>query len=321
MEPRAPLYWLALVLAILGQALAVHVFAALVAWSTLHVARTCRSWRTTVTTLVWWHGVPALACAAFYLGFLSAITGAGGPREGVLEPLERAGALATGLPPVAAGPPLVAGALGVLALGLWWLARRGSDLWILYAVGIVGSPAALWLLKPAGQYFERYFVVSAALWLVLAARLLGSLATRGRAAIACAAILAAFVIGNAVRVEQLLRDQRGHYRAALRYIADHTVASGTITVASDHGFRNGALVTYFAPRLGAAARIRHVSRTEFASAGADWYIIHRLTDGDVPPRIVADARRNRYRFEAHFAATPPSGFHWYVYERLGGPGG
>ena len=161
----------------------------------------------------------------------------------------------------------------------------------------------------------------AALWLLLAARLLGSLATRGRAAIACAAILAAFVIGNAVRVEQLLRDQRGHYRDALRYIADHTDVSGTITVGSDQDFRNGTLVTYFAPRVGGPARIRYVARKDLAPTGTDWYIAHRLTDGNVPPSVVADARRNRYRFEAHFAATPPSAIHWYVYQRLGGPGG
>jgi len=86
-SPRAPLYWLALVLAILGQALAVHVFVALVAWSTLRVGRARRGWRTTITTLVWWHGVPAVAYAAFYLGFLRLMTISGGPREGVLVPL------------------------------------------------------------------------------------------------------------------------------------------------------------------------------------------------------------------------------------------
>jgi len=317
---RAPLYWLALLLAVLGQALAVHWFAALVAWSTLHVARARRGWSTTVMTLAWWHGVPALACAAFYLGFLRVMKGVGGPQEGALAPLERAIALATGLPVSGADLTYVAGALGILAAGIWWLVRRGSDLWVLYAVGIAGSPAALWLLKPTDLYFERYFVVSAALWLLLAARLLASLATRGRAAIACATILVAFVIGNAVRLEQLLRDQRGHYRAALRYIADRT-AGDAITVASDQDFRNGILVAYFAPRLGIAKRIRYVARGELSLTGTDWYIVHRLTDGDVPPAIVSDAWRNRYRLAAHFAATRPSGFHWYVYQRLGAAGG
>jgi len=36
---------------------------------------------------------------------------------------------------------------------------------------------------------------------------------------------------------------------------------------------------------------------------------------------VSDAWRNRYRLAAHFAATRPSGLHWYVYERLGAAGG
>src|SRR5207247_1767110 len=95
-SPRAPLYWLLLVLAVLGQALAVNLFAALVAWSTLHVARASRGWWTTATTLTWWHGVPTLACAAFYVGFLRMMQGAGGAREGALAPLERAVAFGTG---------------------------------------------------------------------------------------------------------------------------------------------------------------------------------------------------------------------------------
>ena len=97
--------------------------------------------------------------------------------------------------------------------------------------------------------------------------------------------------------------------------------SGTITVGSDQDFRNGILVTYFSPRVGGPASIRYVARKDLAPTGTDWYIVHRLTAGNEPPGIVADARRNRYRFQAHFAATPPSAIHWYVYQRLGGPGG
>jgi hypothetical protein len=317
---RAPLYWLALVLAVLGHAVAVHLFAALVAWSTLHVAHARGEWRTTITTLAWWHGPPALAYAAFYLGFLRLLSTGGGQREGILAPLERAVALATGLPVHGADLTFVAGALGILALGLWWLFRRGSDLWVFYAIGIAVSPAAIWLLNPTDLNFERYFVVSAALWLLLAARLLGSLATRGWGRVVCAAILVAFVTGNAVRIEQLLRDQRGHYRDALRYIADHTTGDA-ITVASDQDFRSRMLVTYFVPRLGLAKGIRYVARRELPPTGTDWYIVHRLIDGFVPPRMIADVQRNRYRFGAHFAATPPSGFHWYVYQRVDGAGG
>jgi len=48
-------------------------------------------------------------------------------------------------------------------------------------------------------------------------------------------------------------------------------------------------VAYVAPRLGIAKRIRYVARGELSLTGTDRYVVHRLTDGEIPPLVVSDA--------------------------------
>src|SRR5262249_21003429 len=153
---------------------------------------------------------------------------------------------------------LVGTALVVLAAGVAWLAARRSDQWVLYVVGIVVSPALLALLQPTNLWAERYFLVSAVLWLLLAARLLAWSATRSVAGRAIALLaLAPFVAGNASRSAWLVHDGRGAYAEALGDMAART-SDDAVTIESDHDFRNRLVIEYFAPRLGTSKPIRYV---------------------------------------------------------------
>lgn len=310
----APLAWTALLLALLAHALAVHFLAALVAWSIVRTLRRGDGWRRTLVTIGWWYAVPMLGTVALYLGFLHDITIGGGPREGLLAPLLRAIAVTTALPLHAPAVLLLAVAPGLLAGGLVWLALRGSDLWALYLVGAVISPAALAVLAPTDLYAERYLLVSSLLWLLLLARLLAWATTRGTVMRALAfAATVAFVAGNAERIGSLLRDGRGQYVAALRYIASHS-SGPTALVTSDHDFRNRLVIEYYAPRIEGLS-IRYLMRAECAETIPEWYVAHRGPEEEPPPDVLPSARGIRCRVVAQYPATSLSGWRWFLCHR------
>jgi len=256
------------------------------------------------------------AFGAFYAGFLRGITVGGGNREGVVAPLLRAIATATGLP-FDAPPGLLAGVVVVvLVAGVGWLVWRRSDAWIFYLVGIVGSPLLLGILQPTNLYAERYFLVSTTLLLLLVARLLAWATTRGSGArVAVAIVLVAFLAGNGARIEWLLRDGRGAYQEALQYMLRHT-GGDVMTVTSDHDFRNRLIVEYFAPRFAATKPIRYVRSGELGVPGPEWYLAHRPAGERSPPTLVVDRLGNRYHLEVEYPSAPLSGWRWFIFRRV-----
>ncbi|HXJ33790.1 MAG TPA: hypothetical protein VMS22_07080 [Candidatus Eisenbacteria bacterium] len=310
---RAPLAWIALTLAFLAHALALHFLVALAAWTAVRALRRDGIARGLVT-VVWWLGVPTVAFAVFYVGFLHGVTVGGGPREGALPPLLRAIATTTGLP--FDTPPgvlaVVAGA--VLAAGVGDLLRRRADAWAFYLTGIVGSPLLLGILQPTNLYAERYFLVSATLWLLVFAQLLTALWTRGIVPrILAAAMLAAFLAGNGARIAWLLRDGRGAYQEALAYMVRHT-PDDALAVGSDHDFRNRLVIEYFAPRF--PKPIRYVRVNELTAPGPRWYVAHRALGEAPPPPALTDRLGTRYRLETEYPTAPLSGFRWFVFQRV-----
>ncbi|HEV8608961.1 MAG TPA: hypothetical protein VGS98_02675 [Thermoanaerobaculia bacterium] len=312
MSRRAPVAWVSLVLAMLALALAVHFLIALIAWSAVRALRR-GGWRDAAATLAWWYAVPVGFFALYYLGFLRVMGSAGGPREGVPAAVVNAIAGATGLPDAVPAPVLLALGIAVTAIGLVWLAARGSDLWTLYLFGMVVSPAVVAYAHRAELYVGRHFIVSMALWLLLAGRLLAWVASRSRrAGFVVAATLAAFLAVNAVRTVPLLRYGRGSFRDALRYMVSHTEGDA-VRVTGDQDTRNRIVVEYYAPRIGADRPVRYVNRRDRTGPDSDWFIACLPPPHGGVPRVVADARGNRYRYEIEFPSNPFAGTSWRVY--------
>ena len=312
---RAPICWVLVILAFLSHALALHVLTALIGWGIVRTLRRDR-FSTSLATLAWWFAVPAAAFGAFYWGFLRGITVGGGNREGIGPPLARALAMVSGIPREVPVIITLIAVLVVAAAALWLLARRGSDLWVLFAVGIVVSPAALAVIQQTNLYAERYFLVSMVLWLLLFARLLAWLAARGGAPRAAAlGGLVLFALANGARVADLLRDGRGHYQDAIRFMVAHTTGDVT-AIASDHDFRNRLVVEYFGPRM--SKPVRYVSRAD--ATPTQWYLVHK-NRGDAPPALHQTNQRGAYRLVRSYPTASLSGFSWFVFEREAPPGG
>jgi hypothetical protein len=306
-------HWVAVSLALLGHAVAVHLFAATVAWSVARFRRDGLMGPRLVRLLLWWHGAPAAFAAVLYLGFLRRMAIGGGPEESLLDVLGRVVAYTLGL-------PLSLGTLALLFLGaalvgggLVALRRLGSDQWAFYATGIVFSPVLALLFQPGDLRFERYFYVSAALLLLLAARLLALLWARTPAAALLAVAL--FLGAQYPRLARLIADGRGAYRLAVAHMVGRTPGR-PVRVASDHDFRNALVISYQAARLGVQDQVAYTPSAALSASGADWYVAHRPADTPPPAPVFTDPGGRTYRLDRSLPSAPLSGFYWFLFKRV-----
>jgi hypothetical protein len=137
----------------------------------------------------------------------------------------------------------------------------------------------------------------------------------GRAA--SLALLAAFVVGNGLHTARFLAFGRGGYRAALAFMAEHS-DGGVISVGSNHDFRTGLVLRYYARRLPPGWRLaleRRDAPNPALPNGPEWRIVQRAETPDALPPIVEDGRERRYALAASFPHAGISGFHWSLYRR------
>jgi hypothetical protein len=307
-------HWAAASLALLGHAVAVHLFAATFAWSLARFRRDGLMGPRLVRVMVWWHGVPAAFAAVLYLGFLRRMAIGGGPEESLPDVLGRVVAYTLGF-------PLSLGTLTLLVLGaalvvggLVALRRLGSDQWVFYATGIVFSPVLALLFQPGDLRFERYFYVSAALLLLLVARLLALLAARASVAALLAVVL--FLGGQYRHLQRLIADGRGDYGVAVAHMMARAPGR-PVRVASDHDFRNALVISYQAARQRVQDQLVYTPSAAFAASGADWYVVHRPADAPPPPSVFRDTGGRTYQLDRSLPSAPLSGFHWFLFKREG----
>lgn len=317
----AVLYGLAGLLALLSHALAVHVLTGVLAWSLLRWWRAGLRGTALALAAAVWHAVPLAGAAGLYLGFLRGLAIGGGPEEGVLPVLGRTVAYATGLPVALGTGALVLVGTALVALGLRWLIVQGDDAWVFYLTAVVLSPLAVLVVQPGQLHFERYFVLSAALALLLGGRLLAALGARGLEGAALAALLLlAFGAAQAPRLERLLRDGRGQYRAALASLLAWDPAP-RVFVSSDHDFRNGLMLRHYAARVAGGERLAYVPQGSWTGAGPPWFLVHRFEGEPGPEPALKDQAGDRYRLEAEYPSAPLAGWRWGLYRRVAAPTG
>jgi hypothetical protein len=315
-------YGAAVLLALSAHAVAVHVVAGVLVWSCARWWRHGLRGSALLRALAAWHALPLLGTTALYLGFLRHLfVGGGRVPDTLADTLARTVAYTGGLP-LSFRPPVLLGLGGLTVVAcLWWLWRCGSDQWSCYLVTIAVSPALLLTVHPGDLYFERYFLVSVSFALLLLARALGEWAARGRAQRVAAVLVTLTVVGaGAPRIARLLREQRGHYEAALQFMVDHG-RPGPLTIGNDHLFRNGLVLTYYAERLGVLPRLTFVTQATPEQEGPDWLLFHRV-DGEAPPEpLRQDPLGNVYQLQREHPSAPLSGFRWFLFRRVGRPTG
>lgn len=308
----APLYWVACVLGLLAHLTVVSVMVAgLAASASWGGGAGGARWR----RLAWWHLPPWLFFAAYYLAFARRMAIGGGPPHTVLAILAETAAYTLGIPAALGASlalPLLIGGVG-LALGSMWGAG-GRALVGFYALGIAVVPLLGIPLSGSSALFPRYFIVPAALVLLLLGYALARLWARAGAARGAVALLVAlFLAGNAAPLARLVRDGRGQYRAALQHVAAAT-PTAVVTVSGDHDFRNEMVIQHYRRALGRDRWVRYLRAAQVPDEGTQWLFLHRL-DGEPPPGDVFLDPRGRYRLDAVFPHAALSGWDWYVFRR------
>jgi hypothetical protein len=279
-------------------------------------------WRKPAWALSVAHLLPMLTAAWLQLFFIGGLFSpkmaiGGGPETDLFAAVISTLSLIAGGP--LTGDGTLVAALSVLILigvGLVELWRQDRAVCVCYLTIIVLAPAAVLMLTGHALIYPRYFLAPVSFALLAigqgVSRWWRASAT-GR--IGLISVLAVSAALNGWWTIRLLDHGRGDYLQALKWLTSQ-VPDGPIVVSSDHDFRNGMIVSYYAPRLGpSASRWQYVEQRFLPPEGTPWVLLHDF-EGDAPyPDVVTDRYGKPYRLERAFRHQSLSGYNWWVYRR------
>jgi hypothetical protein len=209
--------------------------------------------------------------------------------------------------------------LATFCAGLFLLFREHSSSTILFLGVILVVPALLAVISGMEWIYLRHFIIGVAFTLLLFAYLLGRLWNNGRLGKAVSlALVAIYCAANTVPLVQLFKDGHGHYREAMRFIADHST-SQTVTVGGDHDFRIPTVLKFYADETMGGKLVQYYLREAWPRQGPEWVICHKESLDDPAPigTLFTDGPGNRYALMKTFPTAPVSGLHWYLFQNLG----
>ena len=313
----AVVYGLSCGLGLLAHLVTFQVMLAGLVWSVAQAWRNWSRWRDRLVHLACWHLGPWIFLGIYYLSFVRKIEIGGGPKLPLGDVLGTLAAFSLGFPNGMGAWIALVVFLGATLLALMLLWRRDRATAVFYAAGIFVAPALGLCSSRFVLLYPRYFIVSAALGLLLAGYLLARLwNSGGLARWASVVLLGGLLAGNDALTVRLLRDGRGQYQAALHYIAERS-PPGTITVSSDSDFRNFAVMDYYAKAVGPGHTLRYFASNQLPPEGPQWIFVHRLDETTpVPGPELNVAGRWQFQLGHVFPHAPLSGYEWYVYRNL-----
>ncbi len=315
-SPLAIGYWMAIALAVLAQPIGVHMLAAGGLWSCWRWFRTRRSWTQAAAEALWWHLMPSAFFVVFYLAYVRLLQTGGATDVSLLAGSSGAWAYTLGLPISLGGVCLAIGGL-ITAVGLACLIRQHNDLWIFYAAAVVISPLLLCLLRRSPYNYERYFIVNAAMALLMTAHFLARLRLTGQIGrLVCLFLLTTFALGNALYSAHLLRNGRGQYLPMLEHIMQNSSQSPA-TLSSDHDFRHTMVLNFHLQRLTSPLpqELVYYPQAKRPRQGTQWLLTHAWEGDPAPAPLIQDQHSNIYELANSYPASYLAGFRLHVYRQ------
>ena len=299
-------------LGLLGHLTFLHALAGIVAWTIVRSPKTAG--RSIVQDLIVLFALPAILLGLLYWFDLRLLELGGGPLTSAGDIAANALSLSVGGPEDGAWKVLATLAAFVAAVAsIASVHRSGSDLWILFLVTVILAPALTLAVVDTGIVYERYLVVALAFMTLSYAWLIDRLAYRSVPV--AAALVVVFVVANGMRTWHFVNAGRSNYIAAMRDITEHG-GGRTVTVGSDHDFRNGRVVEFYQPFVAGGDRIVYESQGQWSSGGPDWLLTHRIEPVFTPRQEITVVGGHRYRLVQAFPYAGVSGWHLALYQNL-----
>ena len=295
----------------------VFVWLALLAWQFSRVINPNSNHTWTFVHFLRCFSFPVIAFACFYFLIVAKMEMGGGPPYSLSDILVKTLSYSGGGPASGGWAVVVAIVMSVLiTASLVYLSRSQSAEWVFFVVVIVVAPAIVFLVSRPDVMFVRYFLISIVFAYISIGSLLAYLARRllnGR--IAVSIILVLLIIGNGINIKRLFCDGRGGYREAVLYMERET-SGDVITVSSDHPFRNGMVLSYYARFLTTGKELSHRDGRVTDASAAEWILLHRIGEAVEFKDTIRDQLGRMYRAEKHFPYSDMSGWHWSLYRAM-----
>jgi hypothetical protein len=317
----AGLFALATVLGLLAHLTFVTVYGALLLWTAAALLLEPAGRLRGLANLARLHCVPVSFLTFLYVTFIRHLDVGGGPPFTVRAVLTSALSLLVGGPrcnldaptPLASLVAFVA--LLLLLVALYRVCRSGDREAVFFVAAIVVLPALRLVASRPPVLFERYFLAPLALSLLLLAEGLAKLVCAGRLArVGGLALLLGMLAGNAIHLAEQFRAGRGQYSRAVAFLAAET-NQPTITVASDHDFRNRLVLAYYARFLPSGRNVRYFTSEEWPAVGTEWFLAHSQTHGAAAPPALR-IRGREYRLAREFPYAGLSGWRWSIHRNV-----
>ncbi len=316
----AGFFWICAALGFMSHLIYLHTFIAVAVWFLVHLLKTCETKQNVLARYAQCFSVPIVFLGCFYFFVLKyfSVFGSGPPYK-LFDVLVKTLSYTGGGP--AAGPLAVSVSFVTAGLFLWAIIhmwRKGNSEWIFYLIVVLISPLVLLTVKKPEMLALRYFLVNVAFIFLPISYLLADLYRRSQAAkVFVTIVLALFLAGNGVNISGFIKYGRGGYLEGLQYIADHTPGQ-TITIGSDHDFRNGMLVEFY-KRYFPTKNIFYKNKPyDHPNIIPAWFICHQIGKPGEIPLALKDRYGNMYELVKTLPYYDLSGWHWFIYRKHAG---
>lgn len=263
------------------------------------------------------HGIPvAVALLLFALFYADGSIG-GGPLYDRWVTVRQAAAQTMGLPrrgPLTWIAALVAVVLSVQGMRAVW--QRGQRDWAcFFVVALAVAPAAVVAVSDPKLIYARYLLTTFPWFYLLAAVGLGSLWRGAAGRLAVVAVVGFFALSNGAHTARVLAEGRDDYLETVRFI-DRLTEGERIVIGSDHDFRNGTVLRFYAKRVASGRPVVYVPRDRWPARGPEWYLRHDWKAGHDPDATHEPLPGLRYERVESFEHGAGDGFQWFVYRRI-----
>jgi hypothetical protein len=312
-------FWAALCLGFLSHFSFVMVAGALGGWSLVRECRTRASWQKGLVHTTVYFAVPAIFLAGLYFIYIRHMYYLGGNIFSRLEVIGATMAQAVGAADLI-GWYKPAAMIVILAagIGILMLYKRQRDEWIFFSLVLWLVP---WLvvvvLNPQFLYFRYFLVCFPFFYLLLALVLAQGFRVGSTARWLAVIVMLSVTVGQLAKDVNLLRFGRGQYRQALLAMAAATPGP-VLHVGSDHDFRNGTLLKFYASYLPPGKTLDYIPCTGYVRDRPDWFIVHcfDLAQAAHPETEVNGVKYNLF---GTYPFGGQSGWSWFVYQRTNSP--